>query len=204
MLKTINYPLRIVVCDDSSALKLALNRIYPKARVQLCHNHYFESLRQYLSIRTDEKYQPFFNDLKKAFKTKYHPLKREAKLSAINYRYGKKDETILGIMADIINRSDELLAYKSIKNCPNTNNIIESYNSHLQGRLKTIKGFQSYHSAERWLNAWMIRRRTKIFTDCNQPFKHLNGQCSLFQTLKKDQKWPSILGIKSPKKRTHF
>ena len=99
-------------------------------------------------------------------------------------------------MVDIEKRSNELFTYKQFKNCPSTNNIIESYNSHLNGRLKTIKGFDSYVSAERWLNAWMIRRRTKAFTDCGAPFKHLNGKCSLSQTLKKDQKWPSILGIK--------
>jgi hypothetical protein len=45
----------------------------------------------------------------------------------------------------------------------------------------------------------MIRRRTKNFTDCDKPFKHLNGKCSLEKTLKKDQKWPSILGIKFAK-----
>jgi len=199
LLKAINYPLRIVVCDDSSALKLALNRVYPKARVQLCYNHYFENLRQYLSIRTDDHFRPFFYKLKEAFSTKHHPLKREAKLSAINYKYGRKDETLLKVMADIERRKDELFAYKEFNSCPSTNNIIESYNSHLNGRLKTIKGFQSYHSAERWLNAWLIRRRTKVFTDCDTPFKHLNGQCSLSQTLKKDQPWPLILGIKSPK-----
>jgi len=199
LLKTINYPLRVVICDDSSALKLALTRVYPKARAQLCHNHYFENLRQYLSIRTDEHFHPFFYELKEAFRTKHHPNKREALLSHITYKYGRKDETLLGIMADIENRKDELFAYKDFKNCPSTNNIIESYNSHLQGRLKTIKGFQGFHSAERWLNAWMIRRRTKAFTDCDKPFKHLNGKCSLEKTLKKDQKWPFILGIKSSK-----
>ncbi len=196
MLKALNYPLQVAICDDSSTLKLALNRVYPKAKVQLCLNHYFENLRQYLSIRTDEKYRLFFYDLKEAFSAKHHPLKREAKLSAINYKYGRKDETLLKVMADIERRKDELFAYKNVQHCPSTNNIIESYNSHLQGRLKTIKGFQSFRSAERWLNAWMVRRRTKTFTDCNTPFKHLNGKCSLFQTLKKDQKWPSILGMK--------
>lgn len=199
LLKTINYPLQIVVCDDSSALKLALKRVYPKAKAQLCHTHYFENLRQYLSIRTSDIYQPFFNELHAAFRTKHHPEKRLALLARINYKYARNDETILGIMADIEKRKDELFAYKSVKNCPATNNIIESYNSHLQGRLKTIKGFQSFCSAERWLNAWLIRRRVKNFTDCDAPFKHLNGKCSLSQTLKKDQKWPAILGIKTPK-----
>ena len=76
LLKTMNYPMKIVICDDSSALKLALSRVYPKAKIQLCHNHYLENLRQYLSVRTEEKYQPFFYELKEAFKTKYHPKKR--------------------------------------------------------------------------------------------------------------------------------
>jgi hypothetical protein len=198
LLKTIGYPLEIVICDDSSALKLALDRVYPKAKIQLCHNHYFENLRQYLSIRTNDTFHPFFNELHAAFGTKHHPKKRQALLAHITYKY-QNNQTVLGIMADIEKRSDELFSYKQIKGCPSTNNIIESYNSHLQGRLKTIKGFQSYTSAERWLNAWMIRRRTKAFTDCGVPFKHLNGKCSLSQTLKKDQKWPSILGIKLSK-----
>lgn len=197
-MKTINYPLRVVVCDDSSALKLALIRVYPKAKIQLCHNHYFENLRQYLSIRTSEIFQPFFYDLKEAFKTKHHPKKRQALLAHTTYKY-RNDQTILGIMVDIEKRNDELFTYKQIKGCPSTNNIIESYNSHLNGRLKTIKGFDSYTSAERWLNAWMIRRRIKTFTDCQKPFKHLNGKCSLSQTLKKGQKWPSILGVKLSK-----
>ena len=199
LLKAISYPLKVVICDDSSALRLALKRVYPEAKIQLCHNHYFENLRGYLSIRTSDHFRPFFNELKAAFSTKHHPKKREAALAHITYKYARVDETILGIMADIQLRENELFAYKLIKNCPSTNNIIESYNSHLNGRLKTIKGFQSFHSAERWLNAWLIRRRTKNFTDCDNPFKHLNGKCSLEKTLKKDQKWPSILGVKTRK-----
>lgn len=199
LLKTIGYPLQIVICDDSEALKIALKQVYPKAKIQLCHNHYFENIRQLLQIRTVDIYRPFFFALKEAMKPKYHFLKQRAKLSHVNYQYAKKDPILLSIMADIIRREDELFAYKKIKNCPSTNNIIEGYNSHLQGRLKTIKGFDSYHSAERWLNAWMIRRRTKNFTDCDIPFKHLNGKSSFSMTLKKGQPWPQILGIKPPK-----
>jgi hypothetical protein len=199
LLKAMNYPLKIVVCDDTAAVDLALKRVYPKAKIQLCHNHYFENLRGYLLVRTEEKYQPFFYDLKEAFKIKHHPKKRQALLAHITYKYAMNDDTILGIMADIKKRKEKLFNYKNVKNCPSTNNIIESYNSHLNGRLKTIKGFQSYTSAERWLNAWLIRRRTNILTDCDKPFKHLNGKSGFEMALKKDQKWPSILGIKPPK-----
>lgn len=199
LLKAMDYHLKIVVCDDNSAVDLALKRAYPRAKIQLCHNHYFENLRGQLLIRTEEKYRPFFYELKVAFSTKLHPANRDAKLAHITYKYGRKDETIMGIMADIERRKDKLFAYKQIKNCPSTNNIIESYNSHLNGRLKTIKGFQSFHSAQCWLNAWLVRRRTNILTDCDKPFKHLNGKSGLEMALKKDQKWPSILGVKPPK-----
>lgn len=138
----------------SGALKPALKQIYPTVPIQLCHNHYFEILRQMLRIRTEEKYHDFFYELKGAFNAQFR------------------------------------------QQCPNTTNIIESYNSHLQARLKSVKGFQGFHSAERWLNAWMIRRRTKSFTDCEEPFKHLNGKCPLEVALKKDVEFPEILGIK--------
>lgn len=199
LLKTINYPLQIVVCDDNEAIKIALKQVYPKARLQLCHNHYFENLRQLLQTRTDPTYRSFLFALKDAFRPKYHYFKRQAKLSSINYQYARNNPILLSIMAEIIRREDDLFAFKKVKHCPSTNNIIEAYNSHLNGRLKTIKGFDSFHSAERWLNAWLIRRRTKNFTDCDIPFKHLNGICSLSKTIKKDQNWPQILGLKPPK-----
>lgn len=198
LLKSIEYPLRVVICDDSEALRIALRQVYPKAKIQLCQNHYFENLRQYLSVRTDDTYKQFFVELKKSFDPKYHYFKRQAKLSHVNYKYAKDHKILLPIMTDIIKREDELFAFKKIENCPSTNNIIEAYNSHLNARLKAIKGFDSFHGAERWLNAWLIRRRTKNFTDCGIPFKHLNGICSLSMTIKKDQSWPQILGLKLP------
>jgi len=169
LLKTIKYPLRVVVCDDSAALKQALKKTYPKAKIQLCHNHFFNNLREYLSLSKSDKFQHFFDELKEAFSTKHHPLKREAKLHHLLYKY-QENETVLRIMIEIEKRKEELFAYQRIRHCPNTNNIIEAYNSHLNGRLKTIKGFNSFRSAERFLNAWLVRRRTKNFTDCNNPF----------------------------------
>jgi len=202
LLHTIGYPLQIVICDDVSALKPALRLVYPTVPIQLCHTHYFESLRQYLSIRTDEKYRLFFAELKGAFHAKNHYHKRQAWLRRILSVYGKHDPTIQAIMADVMNRYDLLFAFNSDfrKHCPNTTNIIESYNSHLQGRLKSIKGFQSFHSAERWLNAWMLRRRTKTLTDCGQPFKHLNGTMPIQNSMKKDANVASILLLLTSKK----
>ena len=71
------------------------------------------------------------------------------------------------------------MAHLWVKHTPRTNNLIESFNSHLQGRLKTIKGFESFNHAELWLNAYFLRRRTKKFTDCEGKFKSLNGKSSI-------------------------
>ena len=197
LLHTIKYPLQIVICDDTTALKPALHRVYPTVPTQLCHTHYFENLRQYLSIRTSETYQPFFKELKGAFDRNNHPTKRRLWLKKICFVYAKDDPKIQAIMADISDRYDMLFAFNANyrKHCPHTTNIIESYNSHLQGRLKSIKGFQSFHSAERWLNAWMLRRRTKTLTDCDDPFKDLNGTRPIENSMKKDTLMVSVLEL---------
>jgi hypothetical protein len=79
-----------------------------------------ENLRQYLSIRTDDHFRPFFNEVHSAFSTKHHPEKRQALLSYITYKYARSNDALLGIMADIEKRKDELFAYKEFKNCPST------------------------------------------------------------------------------------
>ena len=199
LLKACRYPLQIVICDEAGAIKPALARYYPKARIQLCHVHYLEKIRQELMVRTLPTYQTFFYHLSYAFRREHHPTKRDAMLHGLFNSWGKRDLKLKLILIDIMDKYDELFAYNfKMDHCPNTNNLIESFNSHMQARLKSIKGFQSFHSAERWLNAWMLRRRTKPFTDCNKPFTHLNGKMSLNVVLKKEADFPKIPGIQAP------
>lgn len=203
LLKTIDYPLRVVICDDVEALKMAAKHYYPKAAIQLCHTHYIENIRQLLHLRTTGKdnpiYQHFFNALMKQVFT--DPTSRKQREDSILHVLEHKTDNnplLQGIIVDIAKRYDELFCYERIPHCPKTNNIIESFNSHLAGRLKTIKGFQSFTSAERWLNAYLIRRRTKPFTDCEKPFKHFNGKMPLQNSIKKQALWPEIPGIQEP------
>lgn len=201
LLKTCKYPLQIAICDEAQGLDKALKRYFPNARIQRCQVHYLENLRQRLNVRTDSTYGRFFSQLYGAFNASHHPMKRSFLLERM-FREHRHDHTTQQILLEINSRFRELFAFNyRMQKCPNTNNLIESFNSHLQARLKSIKGFEKYTSAQRWLNAWMIRRRTKPFTDCEEPFKHLNGRCSLEIVLKPGMEFPSILGVKSPKFR---
>lgn len=193
-LKDLGYNLRIVVADDRAGLKQALCKVFPYARLQLCQNHYIENIRQLLKVRSVTTYQHFFNSLKLHIFTN---AKTDQEISdGIQYvkeKHAGGSWLLNNILADVENRRNDLFAYRHFENCPNNTNLIELYNSHLNGRLKTIKGFQSLSSAKRWLNAWLIRRRTKTLTDCEEKFKHLNKHCSLEFTIKKQAVWPEVL-----------
>lgn len=103
------------------------------------------------------------------------------------------NRTLQNIVTTIKARQGDLFNYFCFKDCPRTTNIIESYNSHFQGRLKSIRSFQSFKSARRWLNAYIIRRRTKKFTDCKGKIKKLNKHAALELTIKKQAPWPDVL-----------
>jgi transposase-like protein len=193
-LKDLGYNLRIVVADDRTGLKQALRKVFPYARLQLCQNHYLENIRVDLKIRSLPTYEDFFYALKQYVFAE--PLSDEEITEGLKYvkdKYAGDNWLLNNILADIELRRNDLFAYRHFENCPNNTNLIELYNSHLNGRLKTIKGFQSLISARRWLNAWIIRRRTKTLTDCEKKFKHLNKHCSLEFTIKKQALWPDSL-----------
>lgn len=202
LLEATGYAPDIVVVDDRAGIATALLRHFPHAKVQLCHVHFLENLRASLKIRTEGTHLQFFLKVLELMKTRDgQQLKQRVAELVLRYEYTNVVYTqiILGIWG----RRRELFAYLSVPECPNNTNLIELYNSHLNGRLKTVKGFKSFHSADRWLNAYLVRRRTKELTDCERRFKHLNGRCSL-EIVAKDveavQKLKDKLGGKGEKK----
>jgi len=196
----LGYDLRIVVADDRDGLKQALLKVFPYAKLQLCHNHYLDNIRNLLNIRSNPRYEHFFNSLKlHVFIEGTDEQKITQGLMHVFYKRTEGKRFLQNIVTAIQHRQTDLFNYLKVPNCPNTTNLIESYNSHLEGRLGTIKGFQSFDSARRWFNGYLIRRRTKKFTDCKGKFKYLNKHCSLEFTIKKQAAWPeglTKLGIK--------
>lgn len=190
----LGYDIKIVVADDRAGLKQALNKVFPYARLQLCYVHYLENIRTLLRVKTEERYRHFFNTLKlHVFTEGMDDEKIDAGLEHVLRKHAAHSPKLQAIIWEIKRRREALFNYLKVPGCPNNTNLIELYNSHLNGRLKTIKGFQGFESAKRWLNAYIIRRRTKTFTDCKGKFKHLNKHCSLEFTIKKQAQWPDVL-----------
>ena len=187
------YKLRGIVCDDNEATKGALKLVYQKALVQLCHTHFLENIRRELKTRTEELHRPFVDELKKIlFNPKKVTKKKIKKRLWDLYGSCRKNSAEVAVLVNIENNIDELTNHLKIGGCPKTNNLIESYNKQLNGRLKTINGFQSFQSAERWLSAWILRRRVTPFTDCRKKFKKLNGFHSLSKTKKGNIQLPDF------------
>jgi transposase-like protein len=182
ILKEIDYPLRYIVCDNVlRSLIPALYYHYPEGvKVQLCLNHYVENIRNLLRVRTEDTNKAFFKDvydflyLKKKVNT-YHEYRN------LLFKY-EKDDICKNILLDMYGDLDFLFTYELDKRIPNNTNLIELFNSHLNARLTITKGFNSFLTAERFLNAWMIRRRTLPFTDCSAKFSYLNNKTSLYFT----------------------
>jgi transposase-like protein len=190
----LGYKINIVVADDRPGIKQALNKVFPYARLQLCHVHFLENIRGLLRVKTEERYRHFFNSLNlHVFTEGTDDEKIDAGLEHVLKNHAQHSPKLQDIIWEVKRRREVLFNYLKFKDCPNNTNLIELFNSHLNGRLKTIKGFQSFESAERWLNAWIIRRRAKTFTDCGKKFKYLNRHCSLEFTIKKQAVWPDVL-----------
>lgn len=193
-LRLANYPLKVVVSDDNRNIPESCLSIYPNAINQLCQNHYKHNLRISLNLANDTTYVPFMKNIETLFCRKMGIEEFKLRASKIYCAYSH-DELAKSTMLDIAKRSGELTAYTKMANVPRTTNLIESLNSHLQGRLKTIKGFESFKSANTWLNQYFIQRRLKPFTDCTKQFRSLNGKSSLQQTLKDTYKIKDILKL---------
>lgn len=111
-----------------------------------------------------------------SFKRNPDDFERQAKKILNQY---DQDNLCISIMADIYRQKNLILGWRGGHNIPTTTNLIECFNSHLQGRLKTIKGFESFKHADLWLNGYFLRRRLKKFTSCEGKFRSLNGYNSL-------------------------
>lgn len=190
-LRLLNYPLKYLVSDDNPSFKMAALNVYPKTVYQTCTNHFKEGIRKTLKVRSDSTYKQFVFDLEKLFERKLTVLEFD-RLAGKLYQKWKDDPITQDIILNIEKRKEDLLAYTHVHGAPYTTNLIEGYNSHLEGRLKSIKCFEDQSHAKSWLNAYILKRRLTPFTDCQGRFKKLNGKCSLELTLRDNDNLPNL------------
>jgi len=191
-LKSIKYPLQIVVCDDNENIKMAAKYIFPNVLIQTCQNHFLENIRRDLRVRTEEKYRGFVIDLKtELFLKKINRKDFQGRALKLLKKY-RENQIATRYLIKIEKAFDELTAATLVPQAPKDTNLIELYNSHLQARLKSIKGFKSFSSAEKWLNAYILRRRFRKFRDCSAKFRYLNGKTSISQTCQKNGDLPLL------------
>jgi hypothetical protein len=99
-------------------------------------------------------------------------------------RYREKQQ--VEILADVARKEWYLTTHIRQGRCPATSNLIECYNKHLEGRLRKLDGFKSYHNAEIWLNGYVWMKRTTKLQCCKHQFKRLNGSLPLGLTARDD------------------
>jgi hypothetical protein len=200
-LKNAGYPLRSVTCDENDAIRMAAEYVFPGCIVQMCHVHFLENIRRNFKTRSEETYRNFLADLEQhLFAVPF--LGKERLEGRIRWRSPRHydDPRKIATMNHIFQSSGMLTAYVKAKallhiDCPRTTNLIESMNKQLNGRLKTIQGFESFATAERWLSAWILRKRLTPFTDCRGKFKSLNGTPSIEHTRKGGVKIPDFFHL---------
>lgn len=85
------------------------------------------------------------------------------------------------LLANFHDNQEYLLNYLKYPhlNIPRTTNLLEGFNSQLELRLSSIRGFETVETAKNYVNAWIVKRRFTKFTDCKKQFKKLNGKSPL-------------------------
>jgi len=181
-LRSAGYELKALTCDEHSAILGTVNRVFPKASVQICTVHYLRNVRYKLNLKEQEDIF-FLKDLKRlllAESMKEFSIKGREMIERYRTRHSVE------ILADVARKETYLTTHIRRKRCPSTSNLIECYNKHLNARLKKIDGFKTYQSAELWLNGYVWMKRTTKLQCCKHQFKRLNGYLPLSLTARDD------------------
>lgn len=191
LFRIINHTPDFIVCDDNSPLKIAARYKFRNVKIQTCYNHVKEGIRRDLRVRSDDTYKRFSREIDMILAKK----RSEHEFDFLLHRalmYYMKDPVCTSIIVNIAKRKDEFLAFQGIKGAPVTTNMIESFNSQLEDRLKPLHHFNSFEHAKLWLNGFVLKRRMTEFKSCKGKFRHLNGTTGVNNTKNPDIDLPTF------------
>lgn len=178
-LKKAGYKPKALICDDHQAIQEAFKSVFPRSLIQVCITHYKRNIQKQLNLR-EQRDSRFMEDIKKLFNSR--SSKQFHSKGKVMVREYSDNAVYQRILVDINQRYERLCKYFEYAKCPSTTNLIEGYNKHLSVRIKGLDGFKSYSTAEVWLNAYVMWRRTTPLKCCKGKFKHLNGKITLGET----------------------
>ncbi len=190
-LKLTDYALQAVVCDDNKNIYNAAKYVFPNVVIQLCHIHFLRNMKVLLDLENNPYHKIFFPVLTKLLIEKRSKLDFEKKAANLVQQFSG-DQVCSAILIELSRKQELLQGYLQHRGTPTTTNLIESLNSHLESRVRPLKGFESFKHADLWLNGYFLRRRTKKYTDCSNKFKRLNGKTSLEITKKPGIELPTF------------
>lgn len=189
--RILNHFPQLIVCDYHSPLKIAARYKFPSVKIQTCYNHFKEKIRRDINTRSDNKYRAFSKEIDELLSIKRSEKDFNRFISNI-YNIYKTDPVALKVILSIEKNKEYFLAFRGFSGAPTTTNMIESFNSHLEARLKPLHHFHSFAHAKLWLNGYVLERRYTKFVSCKMKFKKLNGKRSLDQTKKLDVDLPAL------------
>lgn len=176
------YP-QLLVCDDNVNIKLSARSAFPEVKIQTCFNHFKETIRRNLKVRSDRTYVPFVRRIEDVFTEKLNDEAMNNKLFSL-YRDYHHDPVCLQVLTNIEKYKEELISYRHIRQSPVTTNLMEGLNSHLEARLQSLRSFQTITYARLWMNGYILKRRLTEFTDCRGKFRYLRGKTGVQMTKK--------------------
>lgn len=178
---------KLMVCDDHTGLKMAARYCFPRVKIQTCYNHFKETIRRDLQIRSDKtmKYKDFMRRIESVLDSseKHSDETFNHWLYCLYHDY-HHDPVCLSVLTNIEKYKEELLGYRGIPQAPVTTNLIEGMNSHLEARLQALRSFQTIQHARLWMNGYILKRRFTKFTDCKGKFRFLRGKTGVQMTKK--------------------
>ena len=189
--RIISHHPQLLVCDDNTNLKMAARKNFPHVKIQTCFNHFKENVRRTLKVRSEDTYKDFMQRIEAVLTDKLNDEIMNKKLSLIYHDY-QHDVVSVSVLTNIARYKEELTGYRGIAGSPVTTNIIEGLNSHLEGRLHSLRSFQTVQYAKLWLNGYVLKRRFTKYTDCRGKFRSINGKTGVELTKKPGIDLPSF------------
>ena len=178
------YP-QLLVCDYNPNIKLAARSAFPEVRIQTCFNHFKETIRRNLRVRSDPTYIPFVRRIEEVLTQKLNDEAMNKKLFAF-YRDYQHNPVYIAVLTNIERYKTELLSYRHIRQSPVTTNLMEGMNAHLEARLRLLRSFQTVSHARLLMNGYILKRRFTKFTDCRGKFRFLRGKTGVQMTQKQE------------------